>query len=398
MEQTESNRKQYFAGARRIVVKVGSGVLTQADGLNLKVLRSISKEICNLTKGEREVILVSSGAMASGIKKIGLEKRPDDIPRQQAVAAVGQAGLIMAYERAFARYDKKVSQILLTRDDFSSRKRYLNARNTINTLLSWGIVPIVNENDTVAIEEITVGDNDNLSALMALLMDADILINLTDIDGLYTVNPRESEGARLIPVVETISREIERSASKIPGVLGTGGMLSKVASAKKVNAAGIPQVIANGLEPGILNRLFAGKKEGTFFVPREKRLTSRKCWIAFSLRPKGLLDIDAGAANAILKRGKSLLPSGVLKVTGEFSVGAPVEFQTPTGEVLGRGLVNYDSADIRKIMGLRSVQIKKQLGHRPYDEIIHRDNLAITWESPTLPLTGSPAPFTQVTL
>ena len=376
MNQRDPSLSHYFKNAKRIVVKVGSGVLTRSDGLNLEIIRSLSEQICDLAVGEREIILVSSGAMASGIRKIGLEKRPDDIPRQQAVTAVGQAGLIMAYEEAFARYDKKVAQILLTSDDFSSRRRYLNARNTINTLLSWGIIPIVNENDTVAIEEITVGDNDNLSALMALLMDADILINLTDIDGLYTANPREDEDARLIPVVATIKKEIERSASKIPGVLGTGGMLSKVASAKKVVAAGIPQVIANGLVPGILAQLFSGEEKGTFFVPKKKRLASRKCWIAFSLKPEGRLDIDAGAADAILKRGKSLLPSGVLKVTGEFSVGAPVEFRMQTGEALGKGLVNYGSADIRRIMGLRSGQIKDRLGHKPYDEIIHRDNLA----------------------
>ena len=303
------NRSHYFKAAKRIVVKVGSGVLTQPDGLNLKVIRSLSKQICDLTKGEREVILVSSGAMASGIRKIGLARRPDDIPKQQAIAAVGQAGLIMAYEKAFSRHGRNVSQILLTSDDFSSRKRYLNARNTINTLLSWNIIPIVNENDTVAIEEITVGDNDNLSALMALLMDADILINLTDIDGLYTANPRDNRGAELIPRVETIGKEIERSASKIPGVLGTGGMSSKVASAKKMVAAGIPQVIANGLTPGILTQLLSGKEKGTFFLPKGRRLASRKCWIAFSSKPRGRLGIDAGAADAILKKGKSLLPT-----------------------------------------------------------------------------------------
>ena len=374
------DRNLYFKNAKRIVVKVGSSVLSQPGGLNLAVIRSISKEISHLMDRGIEVILVSSGAMASGIKKIGLAKRPEDIPKQQAVAAVGQAGLILAYESVFARCGKKVAQILLTSDDFNNRKRYLNARNTFNALLSWGIVPIVNENDTVAVEEIKFGDNDNLAAILALLMDADLLINLTDIDGLFTANPRENPSAELIPIVDTIKKEIEKSASKIPGVLGTGGMLSKVMSAKKVTSAGIPQVVANGKESGILEALFSGKEKGTLFLPKEKRLASRKCWIAFSLKPKGMLDIDEGAANAVLNRGKSLLPSGIVHVDGEFGVGAPVEFKRKDGEVLGKGLVNYSSSDIRKILGLNSTRIKSILGDKPYDEIIHRDNLVITCE------------------
>jgi len=372
------DRETYFNESKRIVVKVGSGVLTRANGLNLKVIKGISRQICGLIDDGREVILVSSGAMASGIKKIGLDKRPGDIPRQQAVAAIGQAGLIMSYEKAFARHGRNVSQILLTSDDFSSRKRYLNARNTVNTLLSWGIVPIVNENDTVAIEEITVGDNDNLSALMALLMDADLLINLTDINGLFTANPKTDKRAVLIPVVETIKREIERAASQIPGVLGTGGMSSKVASGKKMMAAGIPQVIANGLEPEVLAKLFSGKEIGTFFVPRRKRMPSRKCWIAFSLKARGELMVDEGAAKALVEKGKSLLPSGIIEVAGEFGVGSPVNLVLQTGKQFGKGLVNYRASDMRRIMGLKSSQIPGKLGHKPYDEAVHRDNLVIT--------------------
>lgn len=372
------NRHSYFKNARRIVVKVGSGVLTGSEGLNMVAIRSISKQICDLMSKGVAVILVSSGAMVSGLRKINLDKRPDDIPRQQAVAAIGQAGLILAYEKAFSRWGKKVAQILLTSDDFSNRKRYLNARNTFNILLSWGVVPIVNENDTVAVEEIKVGDNDNLAAMMTVLMDADLLINLTDIDGLYTASPRENPTAKRLAVVASINKGIEAFASEIPGALGTGGMLSKVISAKKVTTAGIPQVIANGLERGILTALFSGKEKGTFFVPKEKRLTSRKCWIAFSLKPKGRLVIDRGAADAILKRGKSLLPSGVVGVEGDFGVGAPVEFRRIDGEVVGKGLANYSATDIRRIMGLHSNQIEDRLGVKSYDEIIHRDNLAIT--------------------
>ena len=372
------NGKFNFNNARRVVVKVGSNVLTEDQGLNLKAIRSISGQICGLIDGGREVILVSSGAMASGVKKIGLDKRPDEIPKRQAVAAVGQAGLIMEYEKAFARDHKQVAQILLTGDDLNNRQRYLNARNAILMLLSWHVVPIVNENDTVMIEEIQFGDNDNLAAMITLLLDADILINLTDIDGLYTKDPRANPDASLIPVVSTISKDIIRFAGEIPGALGTGGMLSKIRAARKVTAAGIPMVIANGNRPDILKKIFSDQEPGTFFVPKTKKLKSRKCWIAFTLKPKGILMVDDGAAAAIMKRGKSLLPSGIVGVEGDFGVGAPVEFKKGDRETLGTGLVNYSSTDIRKIMGLKSSQIKERLGYKLYDDVIHRDNLAIT--------------------
>ncbi|RZB30278.1 MAG: glutamate 5-kinase [Desulfobacteraceae bacterium Eth-SRB1] len=372
-------RKSCFDCARRVVVKIGSGVLTEDNRLNLKVVRSISRQICCLIDGGMEVILVSSGAMASGIGKVGLSKRPDEIPKRQAIAAVGQAGLIMEYEKAFAGYGKKVAQILLTSEDLSSRKRYLNARNTLSTLLSWQIVPIINENDTIAVEEIKFGDNDNLAAMITMLMDADILINLTDIDGLYNRDPRSNPDAELIPVVSIIKKSIEKLASDIPGALGTGGMITKINAAKKLTAAGIPMVIAGGAKPDILKKIFSGKENGTFFVPKKKKLAGRKCWIAYSLKSRGVIKIDSGAASAILKKGKSLLPGGIIGVEGEFSVGAPVEFKKDDSRTLGTGLVNYSAADIRKIMGLRSGKIKGCLGYKPYDEVIHRDNLAITY-------------------
>ena len=374
------SRKNCFKTAKRVVVKVGSGVLTKDDGLNLRTIRSISKQICHLIEEGVEVVLVSSGAMAAGVAKIGLTKRPDEIPKRQAVAAVGQAGLIMEYEKTFARYKKKVAQILLTSDGLSNRKRYLNARNTLYTLIAWGVVPIINENDTVSVEEIKFGDNDNLAAMITLLMDADILINLTDIDGLFTKDPRKNPDAQLIPVVSTIEKRIEKFASDIPGALGTGGMSSKITAARKVTAAGIPMIIARGGKPDILLKLFSGEEHGTFFIPKKERLCSRKCWIGFTVKPNGVVRIDAGAASAILNKGRSLLPSGIVDVVGEFSVGAPVEFKKDADEVLGIGLVNYSAADIRKIMGIKSGQIKDRLGFKPYDEVIHRDNLAITVE------------------
>jgi len=377
-----NNRKSSFARAKRVVVKIGSNVLTQNNGLNLKAIRSITRQICRLIDDGREVIVVSSGAMASGVKKVGLPKRPDELPKRQAVAAVGQAGLIREYEKSFGRYHKKVAQILLTSEDLSNRKRYLNARNTLYTLLDWQVVPIINENDTVSVEEIKLGDNDNLAAMITLLMEADILINLTDIEGLFNRDPRIHPDAELIPVVTTITKSTEQYASEIPGALGTGGMISKIRAARKVNSAGVPMVIANGDKPNILLKLFSGGTQGTFFVPREEKLASRKCWIAFSLKPHGAVKIDEGAADAILKSGKSLLPSGIIAVEEDFTIGAPVAFKNRENEILGVGLANYSAADIRKIMGLKSNQIKAVLGHKDYDEVIHRDNLAITYESP----------------
>ncbi|UCG07258.1 MAG: glutamate 5-kinase [Desulfobacterales bacterium] len=373
----KNDRKMHFELAKRVVVKVGSNVLTEDHGLNLKAIRAITRQICKLIDEGREVILVSSGAMASGMKKVGLPRRPDEIPKRQAIAAVGQAGLMIAYEKAFERYHKKVAQILLTHEDLSNRKRYLNARNTIYTLLSWQVIPIINENDTVAVEEIKLGDNDNLAAMITLLMDADVLINLTDINGLYTKDPRKNTDAKLIPMVNTIGKSTEKYASDIPGALGTGGMLSKIKAAKKVTLAGIPMVIANGLHPNILTKVFSGKKQGTYFVPKTQRLNSRKCWIAFSLKPQGTITIDDGAANAILRKGKSLLPSGIVSVEEDFGIGAPVEFKSLNDDILGIGLVNYSAAEIRQIKGVKSNQIKSILGHKSYDEIIHRDNLAL---------------------
>jgi len=373
------NRRQIsIERVKRLVVKVGSNVLTAPRGLNLKTLRAIARQIGGLMDQGLDVILVSSGAMASGIKKIGLDRRPDELPRRQAVAAVGQAGLIMEYEKAFERHGRKVAQILLTSEDLTSRKRYLNARNTLNTLLEWKIVPIINENDTVSVEEIKLGDNDNLAAMIALLMDADLLIVLSDIDGLFSQDPGVHLDAELIPVVRVISKSTETAAGRIPGPLGTGGMLSKINAARKVTSAGVPMVVAKGDKPDILTRLLAGEAHGTYFIPRREKLTRRKCWIAFSLKPKGSLSIDAGAATALTSRGKSLLASGIVDVRGEFTVGTPVELQTTSGETIGVGLVNYSAADIRRIRGLKSQHIGQVLGQKPYDEVIHRDNLVIT--------------------
>ena len=372
------DHQPFLNPARRLVVKVGSNVLTSDQGLNLPVIYALSRQVSVLMKQGMEVILVSSGAMAAGQKKTGLAKRPDDIPRRQAIAAVGQPGLMLEYEKAFSVYDIKVAQILLTGDDLTkSRDRYLNARNTLNTLLSWQIVPVINENDTVVVEEIKFGDNDNLSALIALLMNADLLVNLTDIDGLYTGDPRRKKDAALISTVEAIDDHIESIAGNIPGTLGTGGMLSKIRAAAKVTNAGIPMIIASGRDPDVLGKVFSGREIGTFFVPAKEKLSSRKCWIGYNVKPRGILKIDDGAAKAIVRRGKSLLPGGIIAVEGDFGVGDAVTLTDGSGMRVAVGLVNYGAVDIRKIMGCRTDRIKSRLGEKSYDEVVHRDNLTV---------------------
>jgi glutamate 5-kinase len=374
----KERRKTFLKGARRVVVKVGSGVLTGKDGLNRKVIRDLTNDLCELKKKNIEVILVSSGAIASGLKKIGLARRPDTISGKQAVAAVGQPSLMMAWEKAFESHRQKVAQILITRDDFNHRERYLNARNTIFTLLAWKIVPIINENDTVVVDEIKFGDNDNLSAMVTSLMDAQLLVCLTDLDGLYDKDPRTHKNARLIPVVKRVNREITQYAGSIPGFLGTGGMGSKIRAAQTVSLGGVPTIIANGLRPGVVQSIFKGEEVGTLFLPQDVTLCSRKRWIAFTKAPKGQITIDPGAERAIVKGGKSLLPSGINEVRGAFSLGDSVVLLNQDGQELAVGMANYDAGDIRKIMGLKTSQIEEVLGYKHDDEVVHRDNLVLT--------------------
>lgn len=373
-------RQTMLQNARRIVIKVGSSVLTLNHGLNYQIIENLSHNIGMLIQEGRQVILISSGALACGIKKIGFDRKPDEIRGRQAAAAVGQAGLIQAYEKAFEALECKVAQLLLTRDDLANRRRYLNARNTINTLLDWRIIPIINENDTIVTEEMKLGGNDNLGAMITLLLDADLMINLTDTDGLYDRDPRDNPQARLIPVVNKITAAMVRGAGK-PGTLGTGGMLTKIHAAKRLSRAGIPMIIAPGRHNNVISQIFNGNPHGTCFIPGKKRLSSRKCWIAYSLKPQGEIHLDRGAQQAILNRGKSILPIGITSVNGTFTKGAPVEIKSDTDKILGKGLVNYSSADIACIMGHRSDTICNTLQlTRPYAEVIHRDNLAITYE------------------
>ena len=374
-------RQDYLARCRRIVVKVGSGVVAHPHGgLREEVISQLAMDLAGLQSQGKEVILVSSGAVAAGMGVLGFKERPNSIPVKQACAAVGQAHLIWAYERHFEKCGQRVAQILLTRDDLEHRRRYLNARNTLFTILKMGVIPIINENDTVMVEEIKFGDNDNLSALVAMMGEADLLVILSTVNGLYTCNPSKG-GAQLISEVRSINGELEHCQMTGTSPMGTGGMVSKIEAIKKVVASGIPAVIARGDEPKVLWRVLEGKEVGTFFLPREERLVGRKRWIGYTLQPVGALVIDDGAVRALVEGGKSLLPRGVLEVRGTFEMGDPVSCVTRENKEVARGLVNYSSHEIEQIKGLHSSEIERVLGYHHSPEVIHRDNLVVLYEN-----------------
>ncbi len=364
--------------ARRLVVKVGSGLIAAPGaGLDAERIGQLADDLARVVAAGKEAVLVSSGAIASGMARLGLSERPRSIPEKQAAAAVGQSALMWHYEQAFARHGLKVAQVLLTQEDISHRARYLNARNTLLTLLDFGVLPIVNENDTVAVEEIKVGDNDNLSALVAHLIDADLLVLLTDVDGLYTGDPRLNPDAHRIDVVEAVTEEIHRLAQDGEGTVSVGGMSTKLQAAEKAMASGFPMVIASGREAHTLERLLKGEPAGTIFLPTRDRLGARKRWLAFAVPPQGRLTVDAGAKRALTERGKSLLPSGVVEVEGEFQAGEVVALATADGKEFARGLTNYDAEELRRIRGAKTTAIEAILGYKRLDEVIHRDNLAV---------------------
>jgi len=370
-------RRKILGRSRRIVVKVGSSILASVEkGLLYEVFSHLAKEISDLKRQGFEFVLVSSGAIAAGMEKLGYKIRPQAITQKQATAAVGQTRLMKIYEDYFSRYQQMVAQILLTHDDLSHRRRFLNARNTLLTLLELGIIPIINENDTVVVDEIKFGDNDNLSALITNLIGADLLIILTDIDGLCDSDPRVNPHARCIPLVEEIDADLD-------GIVGTkseisvGGMISKIQAARKASRFGIPTVVARGTKEGVLHQILKGKEIGTLILPKRDALSSRKHWIAFNPKPKGDVIVDEGAKKAIVQKGKSLLPSGVVKIRGSFNRGDLVTCLGPRGKEFGRGLVNYSATELDKIRGLRSDQIESTLGYKYCDEVIHRDDLVV---------------------
>ena len=370
-------RQELMLGVRRLVVKVGSGLLTAPNGLDVRRLERLTAQIVEIRLTGRQVVLVSSGAIAAGFKRMGFPERPKSISDQQACAAVGQASLIMAYEKILEKNRILAAQVLLTAGDLNSRRRYINARNTLCTLLRWGVLPIINENDTVAAEELRFGDNDTLSGMIAGIVEADLLVNLTDIDGLYDSDPRQNPDARFLSVVDRVDDDVQGMASRIPGALGAGGMYTKVLAARRIARRGVPTVIANGRHAKVLSNILAGQPEGTLFLPRKGRLSQRKHWIAFTARPRGRLVVDDGAKNALLTNGKSLLPKGVLEVDGRFGMGDVVEVRDREGALVAVGLTNYPSEDLTRIAGCHSRDIHDCLGYKHSDEAIHRDNMVV---------------------
>ncbi len=368
--------RRQLGRVRRLVVKVGTSLITEpGTGPDPDRIGALATELAGARDG-REVVLVTSGAIATGMARLALPTRPRSRPDKQAAAAVGQSALMWHYEAAFKRHGVAVGQVLLTAQDIGDRTRYLNARNTLLALLRFGVLPIVNENDTVAVEEIKVGDNDNLSALVASLIDADLLVLLTDVEGLYTGDPAADPAARVIDTVETVTDEITRLVYDGTGAGAVGGMATKLQAAQKAAAAGVPMIIASGRKAGVLGRVLKGDAVGTYFAPKADRLGARKRWIAFAVTPQGRLTVDAGALQALTHHGKSLLPSGVVDVEGDFSAGEVVAL-VGDGREFARGLVNFDAGELRRIRGAKTRDIATRLGYKSFDEVIHRDNLVI---------------------
>lgn len=370
----ENVREELIKSAKRVVIKIGSTVLASKEGINQSRIDSLAEEISNIDK---EVVIVSSGAIAAGMGRLSLVERPKEIKMKQAVAAVGQSRLMWAYEKSFETYGKKVAQVLLTREDLSERRRYLYARNTIETLIGLGVIPVINENDTVAVDEIKFGDNDTLAVMVTNLLQADLLLILSDVDGLYTSDPRSNSDARLIDLVTDITSQIEAIAGKSSTIEGTGGMFSKVQAAKRASAMGVSSAIINGTKHGSIHGFFEYKNIGTLFSTGKNRLSLRKHWIAYTARSKGILTIDEGAKRAILTKGKSLLPSGITEIEGRFGVGDAVSCQDESGKKIAKGIINYSAEDLKKIKGVRSSEIETILGYKYDDEVIHRDNMVI---------------------
>lgn len=372
------NKRSRFNIARRIVVKVGSSSIAYPTGkLNLFQIESLVRQLSNLHNQGRDVLLVTSGAIGTGAGRLGLARRPRTIPAKQAAAAVGQGILMHIYEKIFSEYGVTAGQVLLTREDFSDRRRFLNARNTLHALLQFGVIPVINENDTVAVDEIKLGENDTLSALVAGLVDAELLVLLSDIQGLCTADPRRDPGACLIREVPEITPEIESLAGGAGSKLGSGGMATKISAARIAAHSGVSTVLACADEKDIILKVISGEQVGTVFWPCGNKLENRKQWIAYSSAVCGKIRVDEGAAAAMLKHGKSLLPSGVTGVEGQFDIGSTVSIVGPDNQEIARGITSYSSAEIDQIKGVQTGEISRILGHKDYDEIVHRNNMAL---------------------
>jgi glutamate 5-kinase len=361
-----------------LVVKIGSSLLTdEGRGLDERAIAAWSNQIAQLTLSGREVVLVSSGAIAEGMQRLGWKRRPKAIHELQAAAAVGQMGLVQVYESCFRRHGLHTAQVLLTHEDLADRKRYLNARSTLSTLLGLKVVPVINENDTVATDEIRFGDNDTLGALVTNLVEADLFVILTDQAGLYSADPRKDPQARLLPLVQAGAPELEAMAGGAGSELGRGGMLTKVLAAKRAARSGAHTLIASGREPNVLQRLGSGEHVGTLLRADAGALAARKQWLADNLVVHGRIRIDEGAVKALREDGKSLLPIGVHAVEGSFDRGALISCIADDGREIARGLTNYSAADTAKILGVPSASIEGRLGYVDEPELIHRDNLVL---------------------
>jgi glutamate 5-kinase len=375
MADWREERSRAVENARRVVIKVGSAVLTCPEGLDMRVVSRLVDQVAALHDRGVEVVLVTSGAVAAGRSVVG-RSACACLVHKQAASAVGQSRLMHAYDEAFARFGKISAQVLLTKDDLRSRERFLNARNTMTELLAWKVIPVVNENDTVAVQELKFGDNDALSVMVANLVGADLVVNLTSAPGVFDDNPLENPAATLLACIEDIESLPLAAMCRGKTQAGTGGMLSKLLAARRAARLGIPTIIVSGREKFALERIFAGEALGTWVRPK-RNISGRKFWLAYHLDPAGVVQVDAGAAQALRSRGKSLLAAGVVGVEGQFGVGALVKVVDPEGTTIGVGLTNFKAAELRRIQGLSSAEITALLGVCPHPEVIHRDNLVL---------------------
>lgn len=376
------SRRDYLKEVKRIVIKVGTSSITHSTGLlNLERMENLTRQIADLHNRGIEVILVSSGAIGAGMGRLNLKERPKTVPEKQAAAAVGQGVLIHMYQKTMSEYGKTIAQILVTKDDLADRNRFLNARNTIFSLLAHGVIPIVNENDAVATDELKhgnkIGDNDTLSALIVSLVDAELLVILSDIDGLYDSNPATNPDARMIHEVHEISQEIIDMAGGSGSILGTGGMATKIKAAQIATSTGADMLIARSSLDQVLYHIIDGESVGTLFLRKDKAVQARQHWIGYSSRVTGEVHVDAGAAKAMCQRRKSLLPSGITGVSGSFRTGEIVAVKDDKGKHIANGVTNYDSNEIEQIKGLKSEAIISVLGYKDYDEVIHANNMLI---------------------
>ena len=378
MKRQTNRREEILENIQKIVVKVGTSTLTKEDGnLNIEKIKKIVAELSNLSNKGYDVVLVTSGAVGAGMGKLGLTERPKTLSEKQALASVGQVALTHLYQLLFQEYGKIIGQLLLTRGDFSDRRRYLNARNVCNTLLKNKIIPVINENDAIVSNELKVGDNDTLSALVSGLIDADLLIILSDVQGLYNKNPQKYEDANLIEIVGKIDDDIKKTAGREGSKFGTGGMITKIIAAEMATKIGTNMVIASGEDPKNISRIVEKENIGTLFTKKNKKISSKKYWLAYGTNKKGVVTIDEGAEKALFK-GKSLLPVGIKSFEGNFEKGTVVKIMNMKNENIATGISNYSSDEIELIMGHRSEDIENILGHKYDDVVVHIDNMVIT--------------------